>query len=189
MSTVPGDDREMALHHAELYGWRWFIALGWAFLLLGTAAIAHIRIAAMVSTVVIGGIVMLGGLLGLALASRVRDSETHVFWIAGAIFYLVAGLAALGGAFIDDRLLGLLIAASLSMAGLVRLVAGAHLQCTPVLASGAATIVLAAAIGVGWPDNLLWVLGYTIASDFAAQGAALMIAGQQLHRSLGLPRR
>lgn len=185
MSSQSCDDARTKLAHADQYGWRWFILLGVALVILGVMAIAHIRVAGMISSFVVGVIILLAGGLGLGLASRVHDGETHSFWRLSAILYLVAGIAVLASPFVDDRLLSLVLAVALVVAGLSRLVAGAHLQCTPVLISGAATIVVGTAIGIDLRDNLLWILGYLIAGDLFVQGVTLVAAGQQLHHSVG----
>jgi uncharacterized membrane protein HdeD (DUF308 family) len=184
MASPKSEESEGRLPHANEYGWRGFILLGIAFVMLGTAAIVHIQIAAMISTFVLGLIVLIGGLLGLGLATRVRDTDSHFFWVLTASLYLLAGIALLAGPFMSERALSLVIAGGLSLAGLSRLVAGARLQCTPVLISGAATIIVATVIGIGWQRDLLWVLGYALAGDFIVYGVTLAIAGEQLHRSI-----
>jgi uncharacterized membrane protein HdeD (DUF308 family) len=189
MSSPIVEEIEVPLPHAELYGWKGFIALGVAFCALGAAAIGHMQVAEMVSTFIVGIIVILAAVLGFSLATRVRDDDTHAFWVFGAILYLGVGIAVLAEPFMGERLLSLAICAGLMLAGLSRLVAGVHLQCTPVLVSGAVTMVIATAIGVGWQDNMLWILAYALAGDFLVQGAALIVAGQQLHRSVGISRR
>jgi uncharacterized membrane protein HdeD (DUF308 family) len=184
MARPMGEEPEARLPHAEEYGWRGFIVLGIAFVILGAAAILHIQVAAMVSTFVLGIIVLIGGLLGLGLATRVRDNASHLFWVLTATLYLLASFALFVGPFISERALSLIIAGALGLAGLSRLVAGAHLQCTPVRISGAATMVVATVIGIGWQHHLLWVTGYALAGDLIVYGVTLIVAGEQIHRSV-----
>lgn len=184
MASPMCEEPEARLPHADEYGWRGFILLGIAFVILGTAAVVHIQVAAMISTFVLGLIVVIGGALGLGLATRVRDNDTHFFWALTATLYLLSGFTLLAGPFLSDRALSLIIAGGLGLAGLSRLVAGARLQCTPVLVSGAATIIVATVIGIGWQHDLLWVLGYALAGDLIVYGVTLAIAGEQLHRSI-----
>lgn len=165
----------------ELYGWKWFIAYGVAFIVLAGLAVAHMIVAGMISTFVVGMIMLLGAALGFGHANKVHDPDTHNCWIFSGLLYLLCGVAVLVEPFIGPRLLTLILAAGLALSGISRIVAGAQLQCTPVLLSGATTIIVATVIGIDWGDKLSWVMEYAIAADLAVQGVALLIAGEELH--------
>jgi len=181
MSREPSDKPNPGSAPEDIYGWKWFIVYGLAYVILGGLAVAHVIFSGMVSTFVISTVMLLGALLGFGHARRVRDPETHNCWTISGLFYLLCGIAVMIEPFIGGRLLTLILAAGLAISGLSRIVAGAQLQSTPILVSGTATIVVATVIGVGWQESLLWITAYAIAADLTVQGLTLLIAGEQLH--------
>ena len=184
MSSQPSDKLEPISAPDDIYGWKWFVVYGLAYMVLGGLLLGHMLVSDMISTFVIGVAMLLGAVIAFGHARRVRDPETHNCWAMSALLYSLCGIAVLAEPFIGARVLTLLLAAGLVVSGLSRIVAGAQLQCTPILISGTATIVISIVIGVDWRDQLLWVLGYAIAADLAVQGLTLLIAGEELHLHL-----
>lgn len=181
MSSQPCDMLKSSPAPDDIYGWKWFVAYGLAYMILGGLLIAHMVISGMISTFIIGVVMLLGALLAFGHARRVRDPDTHDCWAMSGLLYCLCGIAVLIEPFIGARLLTLLLAVGLVVSGLSRIVAGAQLQCTPVVISGTATVIIGTVIGVDWLDQLLWVLGYAIVADLAVQGLTLLIAGEELH--------
>ncbi len=181
MSGQPADKPSPIPATDDIYGWRWFIVYGLAYVALGGLLVAHMIVSHMISTFIIGIAMLLGAMLAFGHAQRVRDPDTHNCWAMSALMYSLCGAAVLAEPFIGARFLTLLLAGGLVVSGLSRIVAGVQLQCTPILISGSATAIIAIVIGVDWRDHLLWVLGYAVAADLAVQGLTLLIAGEELH--------
>lgn len=184
MSAQPSEQRDPISAPEDIYGWKWFVVYGLAYMVLGGLLLAHMIVSDMISTFIIGVAMLLGAVLAFGHARRVRDPETHNCWAMSALLYCLCGFAVLAEPFIGARMLTLLLAGGLAISGLSRIVAGAQLQCTPILVSGIATAIIAIVIGVDWRDQLLWVLGYAIAADLAVQGLTLLVAGEELHLHL-----
>ena len=181
MSSQPSDNLNPISAPDDIYGWKWFIVYGIAYVVLGGLTIAHVIVSDMISTFIIGVVMLLGALLGFGHSRRVRDPETHNCWAMSGLLYLLCGTVVLAEPFIGGRLLTFILAAGLTASGLSRLVAGAQLQCTPILLSGTATVIVAIVIGVGWQEHLLWIMAYAIAADLIVQGLTLFVAGEELH--------
>ncbi len=181
MSSKPSTQPHRISPPDDIYGWKWFVVYGLAYMILSGLLLAHMIVSDMVSTFIIGAVMLVGAVLASAHARRVRDPETHDCWAMSGLLYCLCGIAVLVEPFIGTRLLTLLLAVGLIISGLSRIVAGAQLQCTAVLLSGAATVIIGIVIGVDWRDHLLWVLGYAIVADIAVQGLTLLVAGEELH--------
>lgn len=189
MSRRPYDEPVQDAARDDIYGWKWFIAYGLAYMVLSGLLVAHMVVSDMISTFIIGTVTLIGAALGFGHAARVRDPDSHNCWTFSGCLYGLCGIAVLMEPYMGERVLMLILAVGLLLSGMSRLVAGAQLQSTPVLMSGTATVIIAVVIGVDWRDNLLWVVAYAIAADLAVQGLTLLIAGEQLHlrRPLGPP--
>ncbi|MBD3761907.1 DUF308 domain-containing protein [Sphingomonadaceae bacterium G21617-S1] len=157
--------------------WFWFLGAGVALLGLGVLAFGHLIVASMISTFVIGAIMLIGGALGVAHALGIRHPDKHHFWIFSSVFYGLAGITILVEPVFGERLLTLVLAISLGLSGLSRLVVGGQLRSNSVLISGAASLMAAAAIGVDWTQDALWVIGFCIAIDLVIQGLTLLFTG------------
>lgn len=172
-------DRELGDQYRP--SWFWFLAAGLAFLALGALTFGHLIVASMISTFIIGSIMLIGGVIGMGHALGIRHPDKHHFWIFSSIFYGLAGIAILAEPVTGARILTLLLAISLGLSGISRLVVGAQLRSNAVLISGTTSLMAATTIGVGWSEDALWIIALCIAIDLVAQGLTLMFTGMTLH--------
>lgn len=172
-------DRELGESYRS--SWFWFLAAGLAFFALGALTFGHLIVASMISTFIIGAIMLIGSVLGIGHALGISRPDKHHFWFFSSIFYCLAGGAILVEPVIGARILTLLLAVGLSLSGLSRLVVGAQLRSNAILISGTTSLIAAIAIGVGWTDDALWVIGFCIAIDLVVQGLTLVFTGMTLH--------
>lgn len=161
--------------------WFWFLAAGIAFFALGVLALGHLAVASMISTFIIGAIMLIGAVLGISHALGIRHPDKHHFWIFSSVFYAIAGITILVEPVVGERLLTLMLAIGLGLSGLSRLVVGAQLRSNAVLVSGTASLMAATAIGVGWSQDALWVIGFCVAIDLIIQGLTMLFTGIMLH--------
>lgn len=162
-----------------------FIAFGSATILLGLLAFGHLGMASIVSTFIIGAIMLIGGALQIAHAISVRAIDKAHIWSLSGLFYLLSGAAMLLEPLFGSRLPTLVLAFSLAVSGVGRLLIGARLAGNWLLISGIASIMAGTVIGMEWPLIPLWMMAYVIAIDLLVQGVALVATGLQFsaHRS------
>lgn len=166
----------------------WFALAGIALLALGLFGAANLFIAGLAATYSIGVVMLLGGIVQLAHAAALRSWAQSAIWLGAGLLYLGAGLAVFYDPLFAARLLVLLLAASLAASGLFRLAVAAGERARGwgwLLLSGSVSIVAALAIGLGWPGNSLWLLGFILAFDLAMQGIALLLVGRALRTTRG----
>ena len=165
--------------------WFWFIAFGIALLALGALAFGLLKMASIISTFSIGIIMFTGGALGIVHALGLRYPDRHHLWISSGLFYSAAGVAILVEPVVGLRALTLMLAVSLAMSGISRLVIGAQLRSNAVLISGTASILAATVIGIDWPEDSLWIIGPAIAMDLIVQGISSIVTGMTLRLAAG----
>lgn len=162
---------------------RWFFGFGPALLLLGVLAFGHLAAAAVISTFVIGAIMLAGGLLQLGQTRAMRSSGFGTEWRLGSLFYVLAGLAILFEPVAGANILTLGLAFLLVISGVSRLIIGTRPRGSWMLLSGAVSIMAGMVIAMEWPSNSLWVLGFVIAFDLVTLGAATVGTGYVLRRA------
>ncbi|UNU44718.1 HdeD family acid-resistance protein [Sphingopyxis sp. YF1] len=166
----------------------WFALAGIALLVLGLFGAANLIIAGIAATYSVGIAMLLGSIVQVAHAAAVRGWAQSAIWLGAGLLYLGAGLAVFYDPLFAARLFVLLLAASLAGSGLLRIAVAAGKRVRGrgwLLLSGSVSIVAALAIGLGWPGNSLWLLGFILAFDLGMQGIALLLVGQTLRAKRG----
>ena len=189
MSSRPTPSSRPYNHDAPIeeqpkWPWLWFVVFGLSFATLGCLALGHLNAASMISTFIIGVIMLIGGSLGIGHAISVWHQDRAHFWAISGLFYLLSGTLIFIEPLIALRWLTLIFAVSLAVSGASRLMVGARLGNSPVLISGTASIIAAIVVGLNWPNDSLWVIGLVVAIDLVVQGIALLCAGFALKRAL-----
>jgi len=161
---------------------RWLMIFGAAVTLVGALAFGHLSLAAVVSTFVIGAVILTGGLLQVGHAVAMRSLGFGHDWGMGGLFYLLAGLAILFEPVAGASLLILFLALFLAISGVSRLVIGTVPGGRWMLVSGVVSIMTGAVIAMDWPANSLWILGFMVAFDLVILGVALIGTGLALRR-------
>ncbi|WP_448664689.1 HdeD family acid-resistance protein [Sphingomonas sp. CJ20] len=149
--------------------------LGLLLLGLGIAAAANLFLATVAAIYYVGGMMIAAGVLQLVHAAGTR---AWGLWLLGGVLYLLAGVAVFLDPLFAAAVLTLMLAVSLGLSGIARLVFGVRSWLPGsgwVAASGIASIAAALVIGSGWPVNAAWVLGMVLAIDLMFQGLALLI--------------
>ncbi|MEG3145856.1 HdeD family acid-resistance protein [Sphingomonas sp. RT2P30] len=164
--------------------WRWFAGLGVALILLGLCASANLFLATVATIYYVGALMLFGGVLQIFHAAAARNWGV---WLFGGILYLLAGLAVFNDPLFAAAFLTLLLAVSLGLSGMARLWFGLRVDLAGrgwLIASGVASIAAAVLIGLGWPVNAIWILGFVLAIDLLFQGVALLGTGLAMRTAL-----
>lgn len=172
--------------------WKWFVGLGVLMLLVGIVAFGNLLIASVASVLIVGMLMLFAGLAQIIEAFQVRGSGGFVFWLLGGLIYGFAGFFAFANPLLAAGVLTLLLAFSLVVAGVLRLLTGLRAPRMRgwgwIAASAVLTILIGMIVALGWPTNAVWVLGMFLAVDLTFTGAALLILGLTLRTDRAMSR-
>lgn len=160
--------------------WRWMIAAGVAIVALGVYAMAHILTATVATLLIVGATMIAAGIVQIAVAFRVAGMGRALFWALAGALYVAAGVVAFFNPLLASVLFTLILAASLIVSGISRILFGLGLKPERgwdwSVAAGVISLVAGLVVAIGWPANV-WTLGVLLAVDIIAQGAALLAIG------------
>jgi len=174
-------DSDTALRPALSEKWGWFVALGVAMIMAGGIAFGNVMAATVASVYTVGIVMLLGGMLHLGQAFRVKKWESVFYWILSGACYTVAGVFAFLNPLLASAVLTFLMAMALIVAGAFRMWTAFKLRPLNgwgwIALGGLVTLVAGLVIAAGWPVNSLWILGLFLAIDLVMQGLALIAFG------------
>lgn len=156
--------------------WRWLLALGAVFVLLGVIGLGMASFLTLTSMIYFGALLLLGGALQTVQGLRSRPASALVVGVG--VLYGLLGLYLLVSPMAAASALTLLIAIGIGFVALLRLWLAFHLkvfsQYIWPFISGLCGLVLAVLIIAGWPGSGLWVIGTFIAIELILNGWALI---------------
>ena len=164
--------------------WGWFVAVGVAFVVLGTIAFLNVFVATVASVYFIGLLMLIGGAIQIAEAFGVKSWGSFLIWLLSGILYAAAGILAFMNPLLASLELTLALAIVLVASGLMRIWIG--IKERPgnnwgwIVAAGVVTLILGIIVALGWPVNSLWVLGLFLAVDLIFQGWSFIAFGLAL---------
>ncbi len=151
----------------------WFIALGVALIVLGVIAIGDAFLATLVSVLVFGWLLLIGGIIQSVHAAWVRPWSGLVLQLVIGILNIIVGLLIIANPGASAMALTLLLAAFFMVGGVFRIVTAAseHLPGRGwALFSGLVNIILGILIWAHWPGSAFWVIGLFIGIDLIFTG-------------------
>ena len=171
---------------ADIFGaarknWRWILGLGILFIILGTIGLGMSATLTLVSVLFFGWLLIIGGVVQLVEAFKVKGWKSVLWHVLMALVYIVAGAivvyAPVGGALA----LTVFISAALLALGALRVIMAFQLKNLTgwwwLLAGGLISILLGVLIMVQWPSSAFWVIGLFIAIEMIVNGwSYVMIA-------------
>lgn len=161
--------------------WGWFLALGILMIVLGTIAIGAAVVASLVSVLLFGSLLIVGGV----------SSVIHAFWrekgwsgifinLATGVLYAAVGFMLVANPAAGAVALTLLIAMFLIIGGVFRIVVALSVRFHNwgwLLLHGLINLLLGFAIWAQWPLAGLWVIGLFVGIDLIFNGWALVMLG------------
>jgi uncharacterized membrane protein HdeD (DUF308 family) len=161
--------------------WGWFLGLGIALLVLGAIALGASVAMTIVSMVLLGWLLIIGGVLeGIHAFWRERAWGGFFIDLLTGILYVVVGFMVLANPGEAAMALTLLIALFLMFSGLFRIVVALILRFPHwgwLTLHGAVNLVLGIAIWRQWPLSGLWVIGLFVGIDMIFNGWSLVMLG------------
>jgi uncharacterized membrane protein HdeD (DUF308 family) len=156
--------------------WGWLLTLGIVLILLGTAGLYMLVALTIVSALWFGALLLAGGIFQGIDAFRERDWGGFALHVLIALVYIVTGAFVIYDPVAASLTLTLFIAASLLVAGVLRIVMAFRIRPAGgwwlALVAGLVSIGLGIMIFAGWPASGLFVIGLFVAIELLMQGFA-----------------
>jgi uncharacterized membrane protein HdeD (DUF308 family) len=161
--------------------WGWFLGLGIVLVILGAIALGASVAMTIVSMVLLGWLLIIGGVLeGVHAFWRERAWGGFFIDLLTGILYVVVGFMILANPAETALALTLLIALFLMFSGLFRIVVALILRFPHwgwLILHGAVNLVLGIAIWRQWPLSGLWVIGLFVGIEMLFNGWSLVMLG------------
>ena len=176
-------DLETALEkeRAELAEhWWWFFGLGIALVILGTLALGSSFFVGLVSVLLIGVLMLMGGVAQIISAFTAPRWSGFVLQLFIGILYVVAGLLLIEEPAQGLAMLTLLLAAFFMVGGIFRIATALALRFRDwgwALLNGVTMLLLGILIRKGWPDSKEWVIGMFVGIEMIFNGWAWGMLG------------
>jgi len=160
--------------------WGWFLAMGILLVLLGIVAFGFSILTTIISVIVFGWLMIIGGVLQAIHAFGCRQWGGFFIDLLAGILYLVVGFLIVANPGVSAVALTLLIAMFLFLGGIFRIVVALsvrfHNQLWLVL-HGIINVALGILIWQQWPLSGLWVIGLFVGIDMLFNGWSLIMLG------------
>ena len=166
--------------------WGWFVALGIGLIVLGALAFVDTVAVTLLSTLVIGAMLLVGGVLQIVHAFMTRGWRHFTINLLAGVLYVIGGVLIMQEPVQGAFVLTVLIAASMVVAGVVRIaIAVSHREVGGwwLLALGGLVSFVIGGLLIAWlPWSSLVVLGTLIAFELVMNGATWLQFGLMLRR-------
>jgi uncharacterized membrane protein HdeD (DUF308 family) len=189
MSTASDlrDVRRVLRHELEVIRgrWVWLLALGIILVVVGTLAIGAPFVASLATALTLGVLLVAGGIAQLVGAFWTRDWSGFFLMLLMGLLYVVVGLLFLNRPVSALEALTLLLACSLIVSGVFRIV-GSLLHRFPhwgwIFFGGVLNLVLGLMIWQQWPVSGFWVIGLFVGIDMIFNGWTWIMLALQLKK-------
>jgi uncharacterized membrane protein HdeD (DUF308 family) len=182
MSTINSDLDKIrsSVANALHAHWKLFFVEGLVLVVLGVLSIVVPQIATIAAEVLVGWLILLSGIVGLAATLRMRGAPGFWWSLASAILGIVAGIVLLRWPLSGAFSLTLILTAFLAAEGVASIFfALEHKRELSgrwgiMLGSGVVDLILAGMIFVGLPGTAVWAIGLLIGVNLVFGGSALI---------------
>ena len=161
--------------------WAWMLSLGIVMVILGVIGLGMTVLFNEIVVMYFGFLLLFGSGVQLMQAFRAEAWKGRVWHVLIALVYIVGGIIAVTEPVIAGMTLALLIAWTLIVIGLLRLVMALQMRGAAgwlwTLLGGVLSVVLGVMIINEWPQSGLWVIGLFVAIEILFAGwSQIMIA-------------
>jgi len=161
--------------------WRPFVLGGIGLAVVGLIAIAVPFLTGISVSLLLGGLLIVGGLVHVWHAVGVRQWRAVMWQVALAGVYLIAGVALLANPLVGLAALSTLLIAFFLAEGVVEIGMGVgsrtHSGWGSLVASGLLSLVIAGLLLAGLPGSLLWAVGVLFGVDLLVTGLTMTYLG------------
>jgi uncharacterized membrane protein HdeD (DUF308 family) len=163
--------------------WGWLVALGITLMFLGVVCIAAELTATLVAVLTFGWLLILGAVLALIQAFRVRKWSGFFLYLLSALLRGVTGYLLIRYPFTAEVSLTLILASFFIVGGIFRTVGAAALQFPRwgwAVLSGLISVALGVVLLMQLPTVSLWFIGFAIGIEFIFDGVSVVTLGSAL---------
>lgn len=155
--------------------WRWILALGILFILLGVVGLGMSVTLTIVSVMLYGVLLLIGGVFQIVDAFKLTGWKGKLLHILIGLLYIAAGVMLVtrpqAGSLVLTVILGVIIFA----VGILRIIMGFQLKGAIgswgiIIFSGVVSLILGGMILFQWPASSLWVIGLFVAIEMIMHG-------------------
>jgi uncharacterized membrane protein HdeD (DUF308 family) len=160
--------------------WGWLFAWGVILLFAGLAGLSYSVAVGVVTTIFIGGLLVVYGVVEIVQAFRHQKWSGFFLFLIGGLLSIVAGVLIWTSPLAGMEVLTLLMAAYFLVLGAFRSVgaiSSRHPGWVWGLFNGLVSIVLGMMIWNRWPASALWVIGLFVAIDMIFEGWNYIMLG------------
>jgi uncharacterized membrane protein HdeD (DUF308 family) len=165
--------------------WGWFIALGIAFIALGSICIIGDVTATLASVLAFGWLLIIGAAVALIQSFRTLDWSGFFLYFLTALLRGLAGYLLIRYPFSGEVGLTMLLASLFIVGGIFRAIGAGALR-FPTWGWAAASGIISFALGVALlyqlPVSSLWFIGFAVGVDFIFDGASLIALGMAVRQ-------
>ena len=146
--------------------WKWFLAVGILFIVLGFIGLSATFFMTMTGVVLFGVMAICGGIVNFIYSLRVSGWPSRSFLVFMSVIYVLAGLLMISHPVIASEMLTLLIGISLLLTGFLRCFIAIQnrgsVSWAWVLVSGLLAVFLGIFVLAQWPESSLFIIGLFI---------------------------
>lgn len=159
----------------------WFIGLGAVFLVLGALAVLVPAAASLVTTMMLGWLLIFAGIAQGVHAWENRKWGGSNWAFLSAFIHIVAGIMVLSFPLAGTLALTLILAAYLVADGVLKIVRALQHRAMEnwgwLLFDGILAVVLGFLIALKWPSTAVWALGLLVGVNLMFGGASMLLIG------------
>jgi uncharacterized membrane protein HdeD (DUF308 family) len=158
----------------------WDIAFGLLSVVAGIVVLGHVAIASLISVLLLGWTLLLGGVVLVVAALAMWKQATHRWDLAAGVLFLLLGFSFIRNPGVGLLTLTLLAGSLLLLGGIVRIVL-AFQPGAPravLLINGIITVLLGGMVLNRWPVSALWFLGTVLGIQLILDGVTTAMVGR-----------
>jgi uncharacterized membrane protein HdeD (DUF308 family) len=170
--------------HEISSSWRWFLALGILFIILGAVCVIGDVSATFATVLVFGWVLLFSGILALVHAFRTHTWQGFLLSLLSALLRGFTGYLLIRYPLAGAASLTLILASFFIVGGLFRAIGSGMLKLPRwgwSVLSGIVSVVLGIMLLVQMPVSSLWFIGFAIGVDLIVDGASLIGFATALH--------
>jgi uncharacterized membrane protein HdeD (DUF308 family) len=163
--------------------WGWFVALGISLIVLGAVCILSEVTTTLVTVLVFGWLLLVGGVFALIQAFRTRSWSGFLLCLLSALLRGFTGYLLIRYPISGALSLTLLLASFFIVGGTFRAVGAGALQFPRwgwAVFSGIVSVALGVMLLMQLPTSSLWFIGFAIGIDFIFDGTSFIALGTAL---------
>jgi uncharacterized membrane protein HdeD (DUF308 family) len=158
--------------------WKWFIAEGLFFIIMGTAAIIVPNVFTLGITLFLGWLLLVCGIIQTVRVISISNMPGSRLWLFSGILQVVIGYFLVADPMEGRITITLLLSLFFAMDGLAKISLAFLMRPLArwgwMIFSGITSLFLAIIVWAGWPENALWVPGLLLGINLVFAGWSLL---------------